>query len=113
MCSLGVDSCSRRRREGMEQASSLSWRPLISQQGTSALVFGVSIKVASCFQFVATVTTPHKDIAGVHLWHRPTGFVFEDPHGRGHIRLRWPDRPYSGSLIVRIRREGAPHATQR
>ncbi|MDB4953228.1 MAG: hypothetical protein JWO36_797, partial [Myxococcales bacterium] len=57
---------------------------------------GVSIKVASCFQFVTTVTAPHEDLAGVRLWHRPTGFVFDDPTGRGHIKLRWPDRPYSG-----------------
>lgn len=99
--------------EGMEEKTNLSWRPLSFRQGTSELIHGVTIKVANCFQFLTTVVTSRENIGGVHLWHRPTGFVFQDQGGRdsGHIKLHWPDRPYSGSLILRvIRRVEPPHA---
>lgn len=91
------------RLPGMESNTALTWHLNHLLEGPEAgQVFGITIKVANWFQFLTTPTVPVSELNGVHLHHRPGGFVIGVPKQQGHIKLRWRDKPYDGSLILRL-----------
>lgn len=89
---------------GLGVNTALAWQLNIFSDGPEAgQVFGITIKVANWFQFITTLR-PVTELNGVYLYHRPGGFVLLGPRGElGHIKLRWPDKTYDGSLILRLR----------
>jgi hypothetical protein len=85
-----------------EDQTALNWNLNHFAEGPqTGEIFGITIKIANWFQFLTTVTVPVDVLNGVRLAHRPTGFVIGVPEEQGHIKLRWRDRPYGGSFILR------------
>lgn len=90
---------------GLEGLNNLSWVLNHYVNGEEAgRVFGITVKVFSCFQYLTTVLAPVEELNGIHVYRRPGGFVLGVPE-RGHIRLRWGgQRTNAASLILRLTR---------
>jgi hypothetical protein len=61
-------------------------------------IFGVTVRLGGCFQFVMSVTAQHP--AKQRIWHRSGGFQLGEPE-RGRVGLRWKV-PSSTLLVLKM-----------
>jgi len=88
---------------GITDHSVISWQLNHHAEGNDAgLIFGITIKILSCFQYLTTPAQRLVELNGIRVLYRPGGFVFAGlgTKERGRIRLRWGGVPSDRASLI-------------